>query len=111
MGQGEPEPYTSYQGAYWGLQLHLGGVYRLDAGDGEAPGPAVGVSARFAAADETVLVQFHPQQVALRKRVVRDLERFPDGPTVDFDSQLHLIRPVPSGATRFDAGSEDRNGG
>jgi hypothetical protein len=41
-------PAHKYQGAYWGLQLHLGLVHRLAARADDLPGPMVGVSARIA---------------------------------------------------------------
>lgn len=37
-----------YQGSYWALQAKAGVVYRLHAGEGELPGPAVGASVRVA---------------------------------------------------------------
>jgi len=37
-----------YQGAFWGLQVHGGTLWRVQAGQGEAPGPVVGISGRVA---------------------------------------------------------------
>jgi len=42
------DPPHLYQGAYWGLQAHVGFVHRLMAHADDLPGPAVGVSARLA---------------------------------------------------------------
>jgi hypothetical protein len=43
----EDEP-ARYQGSYWALQAKVGFAYRLNAGKGELPGPAVGASVRVA---------------------------------------------------------------
>jgi hypothetical protein len=39
---------TRYQGAYWGLQVHTGALYRMFARSGDLPGPLFGASARLA---------------------------------------------------------------
>ena len=41
----QPHPY---QGAFWGLGVHTGLVYRLNARSGDLPGPTVALSARIA---------------------------------------------------------------
>jgi hypothetical protein len=52
-----PEAQGRYQGAFWGPQLHLGLTTRLDAGAGEAPGPALGLSLRVATLAELLDLQ------------------------------------------------------
>jgi len=53
----EEEEPLGYQGAYWGLQAHLGVLLPDDLTDGSLPGPAYGVSARLATLASLVDIQ------------------------------------------------------